>query len=405
MNKGTRAADPVDNIGGNIHLFMPVSWHVFSYSLFAVIVVLGIALALGTYTRAETVTGELAIGGVRVVPSRSGLVGDLLVHDGDFVEAGAPLAAIRVEEIVSDGRTGPGQVIAALDRQEEELRAQQRASEGVTGSSRGKLAAQAAGQRAAIAALDRQIEQQNKLIDSAVADLGRIQSVADRGFISRRDMSAREDSVSIRRQQLAALQQSRADKTAELNATQKAADEALAQNRVVQSEIAGSRAAVARQRYEVAASRGYTLVAPVSGRVTGMTARPGQPAPADQPLLSVVPYGARLQATLFVPTRAAGFLAVGQDVRLQVDAFPFATFGAIPGRVMAVSPTTIDRPGPMGGSEAVYVVTCSVARATVAAFGRQQRLTPGMTLKARLVIRRSSLIEWLFEPIYAIARE
>ena len=393
------------NLGGNVHLFVPVSWHVFGYSLLFIIVSLAAVLLFGTYTRAETVLGELGVNSVRVAPSRPGILNNVMTYEGAHVTAGSPLAEVRVEEVVAGDQTGPGQVLTALDVQERELRSQQAASNSAAGSTRAKLLAQAQGQRAALAALDRQIEQQNKLIKSAVDDLAKIQSVADRGFISRRDMAAREDSVTMRRQQLAALQQTQADKAADLIATGKAIEETGNQNRVSRAEIAGSRAVIERQRYEVAASRGYILVAPLTGRVTALTARAGQPVAPDQPLMVVVPSGARVHATLYVPTRAAGFLAVGQEVRLQVDAFPFATFGAVPARIIAISPITIDRAGPDGRSEPVYMATCSLSRTGMSAFGRYQRLNPGMTLKARLIIRKSSLLEWLFEPVFAVQRQ
>jgi membrane fusion protein len=38
----------------------------------------------------------------------------------------------------------------------------------------------------------------------------------------------------------------------------------------------------------------------------------------------------------------------------------------------------------------------------VVAFGRYQPLQPGMTLTARIVTEKRSLLRWLFEPIYAV---
>jgi membrane fusion protein len=38
------------------------------------------------------------------------------------------------------------------------------------------------------------------------------------------------------------------------------------------------------------------------------------------------------------------------------------------------------------------------------AFRRKQSLLAGMTLSARIVTRKQTLLEWLFEPIYAVNR-
>lgn len=343
-------------------------------------------------------------GAARIVPSRAGVISDVFVKDGQLVTKGDSLASVRVEEVVSDGDTGPNKVLSALDTQDSKLQSQQAASNSVTDASLARFRAQEVGQTAALAALDRQIQQQSRLIDSAVADLERSRAIADRGFISRRDMAAKEDAVTVRRQQLAALQQSRGDKSAELNATLKAADEAANQQRVVETQIAGSRAELARQRYEVAAQRGYTLVAPVPGRVTAIVARTGQPAIPAQSLMAIVPAGALIQANLYVPTRAAGFLEVGQVVRLQVDAFPFTSFGAVPARITDISGVTIDHMGQDGKLEQVYLVRCQIPSPMISAFGGTHRLVSGMTLKAQIILQKRTIAEWLFEPIYAITR-
>jgi membrane fusion protein len=43
-------------------------------------------------------------------------------------------------------------------------------------------------------------------------------------------------------------------------------------------------------------------------------------------------------------------------------------------------------------------------RAAVSAFGRDEPLVSGMTLSARIVTEKQSLLEWLFEPLFAVQR-
>src|SRR5207248_427476 len=71
----------------------------------------------------------------------------------------------------------------------------------------------------------------------------------------------------------------------------------------------------------------YTIVAPAAGRVTNLQAKPGRFEDGHLPLMSIVRDQDRLVATLYVPTRAAGFVRNGQKVKLRVDAFPFEKFG------------------------------------------------------------------------------
>jgi membrane fusion protein len=138
--------------------------------------------------------------------------------------------------------------------------------------------------------------------------------------------------------------------------------------------------------------------------VTAVTARVGQAANQQQPLMVVMPADATPRAELYVPTSAAGFLAVGQDVRLAVDAFPYQRFGTVKARVVQISSVAIPKVTAEGTAVPVYLVTAELSEPSVVAFGLRQPLLPGMTLSARIVTERQSLFEWLFEPLYAVMK-
>ena len=138
--------------------------------------------------------------------------------------------------------------------------------------------------------------------------------------------------------------------------------------------------------------------------MTAITGRVGQAAAQGQPLMAVMPAGSRPRAELYVPTQAAGFLAVGQEVRLAVDAFPYQRFGTVTARIAQIASTAVPRATAEGGTIPVYLVTVELGAPFVTAFGRRQPLLPGMTLSARIVTERRSLFEWLFEPLFAVGQ-
>ncbi len=84
--------------------------------------------------------------------------------------------------------------------------------------------------------------------------------------------------------------------------------------------------------------------APIAGRVSSLQATVGKPADPRQLQLSIVPDGSTLQAELFVPTRARGFVRPGQEVRILYDAFPYQRYGTHRGQVDDVSQTVLARP-------------------------------------------------------------
>ena len=120
--------------------------------------------------------------------------------------------------------------------------------------------------------------------------------------------------------------------------------------------------------------------------------------------MAIVPAGARLRAELAVPSSAIGFVKQGQSVRLAIDAFPYQRFGTVSGKVQTVATSAVNAQGPNGSTVAVYPVTVALDAASIAAYGRSEPLVSDMTLTARIVTEKQSLLEWLFEPLFAVRR-
>lgn len=70
--------------------------------------------------------------------------------------------------------------------------------------------------------------------------------------------------------------------------------------------------------------------------------------------------------------------------------------------MQTVSATAVNAQGPNGVTIAVYPVTVAIGKASVSAYGREEPLVSGMTLAARIVTERQSLLQWLFEPLFAV---
>jgi membrane fusion protein len=122
----------------------------------------------------------------------------------------------------------------------------------------------------------------------------------------------------------------------------------------------------------------------------------------------VIPEGAKLEAELLAPSRAAGFIHPGQEVHLMLQAFPYQRFGTVKGRISTISrtvlgPTEINIPG-LRIDEPVFRVRVALPREEVHAYGEAIPLQPGMLLSADIVFDRRSLVRWLFDPLFAVAR-
>lgn len=361
-----------NRLSGNIAIAVPVAWQSIGYLIFGGVAVAVAFLSLASYSRVETVTGTITPdkGISAIVPTRSGVIADLAVKDGQEIAAGAELATIRAEEDGVASLSPSALVEVAISRQDASLAAQSDAAQASAVAQAAQLAAQRSGLAAEITQLQSQIATQRALIASAQKDLDRARAVADRGFISGRDLQVREETLLARQQALSQIEQALAAKRAALAENERSAAQIAAQGRAQTASLSATRAQVAQQAASTAGARSYVLRAPVAGRVTALTARVGQSATPQGPLMTIVPAGAKLRAELAVPSAAIGFVKRGQQVRLAIDAFPYQRFGTVTGVVQTVAASAVNAQGLNGTTIAVYPVTVTIDQPSIAAYGR-----------------------------------
>ena len=99
------------------------------------------------------------------------------------------------------------------------------------------------------------------------------------------------------------------------------------------AELERNRLGVEQELAESESLRQLVIHAPQAGVVTAIVAEAGQTADPGRALLSIVPAGAVLQAHLYAPSRAIGFIRVGDTVRLRYQAYPYQKFGQAQGVV------------------------------------------------------------------------
>lgn len=157
-------------------------------------------------------------------------------------------------------------------------------------------------------------------------------------------------------------------------------------------------------------ARESVLRAARAGTVTAVLVKPGQSVEAGQSLLSLLPKSSPLEAQLLVPSSAVGFIHAGTAVVLHYQAFPYQKFGVQRGAVAEVSRSALTPAevtqilGETPPPTPLYRVEVKLAAQHIDAYGKRQSLLPGMALDADLLLDRRRMIEWIFEPLYGMAR-
>jgi hemolysin D len=168
-----------------------------------------------------------------------------------------------------------------------------------------------------------------------------------------------------------------------------------------------------------------TLRSPISGTVVGSIATTvGQVVTTGEELMRVVPAGSKLQITAYLANQDAGFVHLGQDVSVKVDAFPFTRYGTIPGKVIQISKDAVpgadaltaeaDPTKPAGQNQAraggseptqdlVYALTVELQKDAIMADGKETKLVTGMGVTAEITTGNRRIIDYLFSPLVEVA--
>jgi membrane fusion protein len=361
-------------------------------------------LFLAQYARKETVTGYLtpAAGTARIFVPQQGTVAAVHVEQGQRVGEGQPLLSVTTSRIAANGEDVDATVLAALARQQDQLTRQIAAEERRTESERDRLAAQIQGLETELGHIVAQIANQRERIRVVERLVAAAAQLAPRGLVSELDQRRREEALLEQRQSLNVLNQqlaARQSQLTEMRYTLEQLPTVMAEKiQLLRNELSAAEQRIA----EVGGRRAYVIRAPIAGRVSSLQASVGQVADPQRLQLQIVPAAGELQAELFVPARAIGFVEVGQDVRILYDAFPYQHFGTYRGRIVRLSQTILtgdDVSTPVALREPAYKAIVALERLDIDAYGKRVPLQPDMLLKADIILERRTLVEWILNPL------
>jgi len=391
---------------GDVTIAQPLSFAVLSLFLLAILLTAAGFVATGTYARKETVNGFLRPdeGIVRVFSPGSGVIKELPVEEGQTVEAGQTLAEVHTERTAESGVNVRATMLETIEAQLAEIERRIKLQKRRGGAERQRLRAEIEGLKQEQQQLAEQIAIQKQLVEAAKENLQAIEGLTDRSVVSEREYKQREEELLGYQQELSALKQRKAANADQIRQKKLELERLPIQGESRLSELASNRARLERQKAELQGQRAFTITAPVAGKVTALRAVEGGRA-GSEPLMAILPKGGELEAHLFVPTRAIGFVEAGQEVKLAYDAFDHRRFGMYAGTVREVSATVLpagEVAGPISVQEPVYRVTVTLERQSVQAYGQTIPLQAGMTLTADIIMERRSLGDWLLDPLRSL---
>ncbi len=383
----------------------PVSLAIFTSVFVMAVVAIGVFLGTQTYARKATASGYLTPlhGVVRVMPPRAGTILSVAVAEGDMVQEGDPLFQVAAGRLSASGTDIDANVRRALMQQRDLQLAQVTLEEATARSETQRLRERISRLQEECDSLNQQLTVQHARAALADEQAAVSRDLATQGYVSRVEQRRREDARLGQTQAMDTLHQQIAAKEGELVELRYALAQLPGRTADRAAALHVSAAEIDNRLADEEGQRAYSVVAPTSGRVSALQASAGNAADPTRPLLSIVPEGERFQAVLFVPERAIGFVGVGQEVRLSLDAFPFQRFGAVGGTITNISRTLL-RPEQLSAAvqpptEPTYRVTVALHSQAITAYGQSIPLQADMQLHADIIFDRRSFMQWLLDPV------
>lgn len=395
------------------------AWFIVIAAVFCASLVIALMI-WGSYTRRVTVAGEIVpYGGiVKIVAPQSGVIFEKRFVDGQSISSGQIIYSIMSERHTHQGKV-QASISENLASKKRNLQSALQTTQEIQNQENNELEKKIKGLRSDIQNFSVQIQLTKERINMAVESVDRYERLVSQGLISNDQLQQKKEILLDLRLRLKTLEKDSALVKRDLETQQGELLSLPLKHKNVQAELERGLESISQEITENEAKRQISIIAPVSGKISSISGESGQIVTADRTLAAIVPKGAFMQAYLYVPSRAVGFIQNGAVVWLRYQAFPYQKFGQGKGHIIAVSGTALSLEEATSGKgitpeilgslegkeEPLYRITVQLDEQTMKTYGKFTDLKPGMLLQADIMLEKRFLYEWVIEPLYSISKK
>lgn len=386
------------------------------FVLFGLVELTGIIIFMvsSSYARKEKVSGWLVPerGMIQIFAPQQSLVSDLRVENGARVKKCRVLLVLSTElQSAALGATQE-EVIRGLKKRRKSLDAEREHTDELHLKDMDALRARLAAVQLDLSLRLEEIVLQEERLALAVQNVERIEPLMNTGTVTEMRINEVIQTRFDHQSRLQTMKREKASAQRELVDLRAEIDAKPVRHQILISQFDRNIAILEQEIAQAEARRKVVVLAPQSGTVTSLQAELGGRFDPRVPLMNIIPEGSQLQAELFIPSRARGFIQEGQEVRVRYQAFPYQKFGHYEGRVAEIALSSISQaelarelPGLtalQAAGEAIYLVKVNLPKQSVTVYGDFIPLHAGMKLETHIQIEDRKLFEWFLDPIKTI---
>jgi len=398
---------------GNIVLSRPISFAFLTvFSLCIGISILSFII-WGSYTKRSTVQGQLVPenGLIQVYSNQQGIIVEKNVYEGKLVQKGDILYILSTTNY---GETGD--ISAALKEQtrikETSIASQIVRLRELNLNEKVLEKNKKQSLKANLEKINSLINNQKKRIDLAKENELRYEKALQDGAVSNEDFEKKKNEFfteisqykSLQREKITLEQQLDAQLITIANLDNKQENEIKQLERLLSENT--------QELIETQLREKIIIQASTSGVISTINAEVGQFTDLSKPLVTILPENTILVAQLYVPSRAVGFVEVGDKVLLRYQGYPYQKFGHAKAEILSVAKTALAiqdlktigtiSPEQQANNEPIYLIRAKLDIQTIKAYGRDIPLRVGMALEGDIMQEKRKLYEWAIEPLFTV---
>ncbi len=363
-------------------------------ALWLMVAVLASFLVWAAWARVDEVTkadGHVVADGreQQVASLEGGILGKLLVREGDVVEAGQPLAQIdplRFSSQQNEGEAKRMATRAAIARLTAEVNGTPLAfPKELHNAPPAILAAERESYEARRRALDEAVAGTRKSLKMLETELGMSERLAAQGLMSEVEV------LRLKRQSIDLNGQ--IDERRNRYRQEAATDLARLKSELAQQD----QQAVVRED----AVQRTLLRSPVRGVVKSIkVSTVGGVVPAGQPALEILPLGPRVLVEARVKASQIGFIKVGQPATVKLATYDYTVYGGLEGQVEFLSPDAVTEEGkPASPDGPSYRAVIATNGHPLTSGGKPLPVLPGMTASVEIRTGERTVLDFLVRPM------
>lgn len=399
---------------GNVIIVTPVKLKIFVIGVLVILLALLVFVVSFSYTRKQTITGQLVpnLGLIKIYSPQYGTIVSSRVNEGDFVRKGDTLYVLSsdresfwnnqgIQEVISNEISNRLNLInEEMIKLDEQYKIDKNALE--SNIMQGKQQ---------VTVLEGQLENYKKIISLVENRQKQYEALYQKNYISLEQVERVKEEYLSSVLNYNNIMREKLNTEKELSSRQSELNGLDIKYNQQKSQYERNISSINQELVESESRREIVIQAPQSGMITAVIGLVGQYFDGKRPLVSLIPEGSTLQAQLYAPSEAIGFIHEGAKVLMRYQAYPYQKFGQYEGVVESISKTAFPKmeltdlvsANEYNPNASFYRITVKLDKQSIYAYGENVPLQAGMLLDADIVLDKRKLYEWVFEPLFTIS--